>query len=143
MGKIHDSDRRRDSKGRYAEEHKCHACGKPAPMYDYCTDDELLGGSDGPGFIICRRKRCEAKIPEDLAERALHYCKGYLEIYADSPGLAKWRFRPIELFAKHCFPELFEDTNPCPGCGRDKGPYPDSPTTNLCGACLFGRPRTD
>lgn len=50
----------RDSSGRYAKSQSCDCCGKPVGT-EYLTDDEVCGGSDGPGFYLCQRKRCAAK----------------------------------------------------------------------------------
>ncbi len=45
--------------GRYAKSRACDGCGKPCGTA-YFTDDEVCGGSDGPGFYLCERKRCMA-----------------------------------------------------------------------------------
>lgn len=61
---------RRDDIGRYANAPKCDGCGKPcATPIDpndedsgaYYTDDDVCGLTDGPGFHLCARRRCEAK----------------------------------------------------------------------------------
>jgi hypothetical protein len=44
--------------GRYEKEARCDACGKPCKPDDFCTDDEVCDGGDGPGFHLCHRKRC-------------------------------------------------------------------------------------
>ena len=43
--------------GRYVKSTPCDACGKPVGE-DYCTDDEVCGSTDGPGFYLCTRARC-------------------------------------------------------------------------------------
>lgn len=53
-------ERRENVSGRYEATHPCDCCGKPAGN-DFMTDAEVCGGSDGPGFYICERKRCAAK----------------------------------------------------------------------------------
>ncbi len=47
--------------GRYLASPRCDGCGKPVGTA-YYTDDEVCGGSDGPGFYVCERKRCAAKL---------------------------------------------------------------------------------
>lgn len=37
----------------------CDACGGPVAS-DYMTDDEVCGGSDGPGFFLCNRSSCRS-----------------------------------------------------------------------------------
>jgi hypothetical protein len=72
MGTV--NERKRDAGGRFANEHLCDGCNRPAPMHDYCTDEEVCGVGDGPGFVICRRKRCAAKLHKlTVAERAALY----------------------------------------------------------------------
>jgi len=67
-------ERRRETDGRYALEHACHACGKPAPMDNYYTDDlTCADGGDGPGFILCGRKRCIDKREAMTLEQRLAY----------------------------------------------------------------------
>lgn len=63
----------RDTSGRYTDGHKCDACNKPTGV-DYFTDDEVCGGSDGPGFYLCARKGCEKRRDalEVDARRALY-----------------------------------------------------------------------
>ena len=51
---------RDDSSGQFVKTQPCDGCGKPTGR-DYFTDDEVCGGSDGPGFYLCGRKRCCAK----------------------------------------------------------------------------------
>lgn len=50
----------KDSSGRYANQVKCDCCNKPVGA-DYASDTDVCGGSDGPGFYLCARVRCEAK----------------------------------------------------------------------------------
>lgn len=50
----------RDSgSGRFVKSAACDGCGKPVGT-NYFTDGEVCGGSDGPGFYLCERKRCAA-----------------------------------------------------------------------------------
>lgn len=46
--------------GRYIKSAPCDGCGKPVGT-NYFTDGEVCGGSDGPGFYLCERKRCITK----------------------------------------------------------------------------------
>lgn len=62
----------RHADGRYAEKTPCDACGKPVTG-DHYTGDEVCAGGDGPGFYLCGRKRCVAKRPESVSERAAYY----------------------------------------------------------------------
>ena len=50
----------RDSRGRYAPTALCDCCNRPAGNDPLC-DDEVTGGDQVPGFVLCERKRCEAK----------------------------------------------------------------------------------
>ncbi len=50
----------KDRSGRYRKSPPCDACNKPVGT-NWFTDDEVVGGSDGPGFYLCERKRCVAK----------------------------------------------------------------------------------
>lgn len=50
----------RDRSGRYSPGHLCDCCNKPAGTDPLC-DDEVTRGDQIPGFILCERKRCEAK----------------------------------------------------------------------------------
>lgn len=47
----------RGSAGRYRHTAACDGCGKPVGTA-YYTDEEVCGGSDGPGFYLCERARC-------------------------------------------------------------------------------------
>jgi hypothetical protein len=47
--------------GRYIPSRLCDACNKPAGTDPLC-DDEVTGGHERPGFILCERKRCSAKL---------------------------------------------------------------------------------
>lgn len=62
----------RGKHGRYIGSAPCDACGKPVGTAFY-TDDDVCGGSDGPGFYLCDRKQCIARrdLPLD-ARRALY-----------------------------------------------------------------------
>jgi hypothetical protein len=52
---------KRDRSGRYATGHICDGCGKPTGA-DYCTDADVCGAGDGPGFFVCERKACMARL---------------------------------------------------------------------------------
>jgi hypothetical protein len=54
-------DKRDGSSGQFIRVALCDICGKGTGA-DYCTDDEVCQGSDGPGFYLCTRKRCGSKI---------------------------------------------------------------------------------
>lgn len=62
----------RNTDGRFSTKPACDACGKPCTG-EHFTDGEACGSSDGPGFYLCERKRCEAKRPEGLEERKAFY----------------------------------------------------------------------
>ena len=47
--------------GCYIPSRLCDACNKPAGTDPLC-DDEVTGGHERPGFILCERKRCSAKL---------------------------------------------------------------------------------
>jgi hypothetical protein len=66
----------RDRKtGRYATGPLCDHCGKPTGG-DYCSDDEVCQGSDGPGFFLCDRKRCVAtRDALTVSERRARYVR--------------------------------------------------------------------
>lgn len=51
----------RGTSGRYIKADPCDACGKPCNEATRMTDDEVCGGTDGPGFYLCDRKRCVAR----------------------------------------------------------------------------------
>lgn len=51
----------KDQAGRYKASALCDGCNKPVGT-NYYTDDDVCGGSDGPGFFMCERKRCAAKL---------------------------------------------------------------------------------
>lgn len=62
--------RLRDRKGaRFVAMPKCDGCGKP--VTEHGTDDRICGGSDGPGFYICDRKRCGAALAKLEAEKGM------------------------------------------------------------------------
>jgi hypothetical protein len=68
-------ERSRDRGGRYKKEIRCDGCGKPIKPDDYATDSEVCGAGDGPGFFLCHRKRCLAKLPAEatIEERRAFY----------------------------------------------------------------------
>ena len=45
--------------GKYSKHPACDGCGKPA--LDHCTDSAVCGDTDGPGFVVCERARCEKR----------------------------------------------------------------------------------
>lgn len=47
--------------GRYKTSHPCDGCNRPVGT-DHCTDSEVCGGTDGPGFFLCDRKSCAKKL---------------------------------------------------------------------------------
>lgn len=51
----------RGTDGKYVAAPRCDCCGKPTNEAERYTDDEVCGGTDGPGFFICHRKRCATK----------------------------------------------------------------------------------
>ena len=67
--------------GQYRAGPKCDSCGRPTGD-NYFTDEEVCGGSDGPGFYLCGRKSC-AKQHEGLGieqRRALYtLCRNALD----------------------------------------------------------------
>ena len=63
----------RGNGGRYVRSSPCDACGKPTNEAHRATDDEVCQGSDDPGFFLCDRKRCQAKIPDGLEARRAYY----------------------------------------------------------------------
>lgn len=65
---------RRDGAGRYSVQHRCDACGQPIHGAQ-TSDDEVCGSGDGPGFLLCERKRCEGKRPESVEGRREMYTR--------------------------------------------------------------------
>jgi hypothetical protein len=53
--------KRRDAAGRYAVEQRCDGCSKAITERTdgHVTDTDVCGASDGPGFYLCGRARCE------------------------------------------------------------------------------------
>lgn len=47
----------RKNDGKFAKHYLCDACNKPAGRDPMC-DDEVCGGDQVPGFILCDRARC-------------------------------------------------------------------------------------
>ena len=56
--------------GRYSRSALCDGCGKPAGTM-HGTDTEVCGRGDGPGFVLCDRKRCVALLFEKSAPERL------------------------------------------------------------------------
>lgn len=53
--------RNRERNGRYRnEDTRCDVCarGIDTQASEYCTDDEVCQGSDGPGFFLCNHPTC-------------------------------------------------------------------------------------
>lgn len=46
--------------GRFTKSRACDACGRPIGT-EYMSDAEVCGGTDGPGFYLCQRVRCEKR----------------------------------------------------------------------------------
>ena len=76
---------RREADGRYAAGFLCDCCGKPAgtnPLVDY----DVCGDSDGPGFFLCERKRCNAvREARTIEERRALYTAQRIKNYF-APG---------------------------------------------------------
>jgi len=49
--------RNRETDGRYRQETPCDCCGKPV-LAEHFTDGDVCGNTDGPGFYLCGRIRC-------------------------------------------------------------------------------------
>jgi hypothetical protein len=64
-------DARSERTGRYVESRRCDACGRPCGT-DYGTDDDVCGGSDGPGFFLCL-DYCNEVRHLGVEERRHHY----------------------------------------------------------------------
>jgi len=79
--------------GRYAQGALCDYCGKPTGV-EYCTDDEVCGASDGPGFLLCSRKGCiKARIQLNVKARDA--------IYTAQRALNEGRAAPALTLAVH------------------------------------------
>lgn len=63
----------RSQNGRYANAVRCDACGKPVDDRTRYTDYHVCGGSDGPGFNLCARKRCLKARDIPVGERRVLY----------------------------------------------------------------------
>jgi hypothetical protein len=51
----------KDRRGKYRASPRCDGCNK-AVGTNYFSDEEVCGGSDGPGFYRCERVRCSTKL---------------------------------------------------------------------------------
>jgi hypothetical protein len=51
----------KDRQGKYRATAKCDGCNKPVGT-NYFSDEDVCGSGDGPGFYVCDRKRCAAKL---------------------------------------------------------------------------------
>lgn len=60
----------RDLTGRYSRTLLCDACNKPAGTDPLC-DDEVCHGDQTPGFTLCERKRCRARLENLSPEERL------------------------------------------------------------------------
>lgn len=58
-GSTSKSDRLRNG-GKFSKHPPCDGCGKPVTAH--YSDDRVCGGGDGPGFNICDRARCGARL---------------------------------------------------------------------------------
>jgi hypothetical protein len=52
--------RNREADGRYRVEMPCDCCGKPV-LDEHITDGDVCGNTDGPGFYLCGRARCNKR----------------------------------------------------------------------------------
>jgi len=71
--------RKRDRAGRYDVEQRCDCCGQPITERTggHVTDDEVCGATDGPGFYLCSRVRCErSRSGLDVEARRALYTAG-------------------------------------------------------------------
>lgn len=68
----------RDRSGRYDHGTKCDACGKSAE--NYLTDERVCGGTDGPGFYLCKRAACSKRRD---AREAKHGLVGLERLYTE------------------------------------------------------------
>jgi hypothetical protein len=91
--------RERDAAGRYQNEPACDCCGKPCADRGgedcgYMTDEAVCGGTDGPGFHICYRKRCAKRCAGlDVEQRRALYTRQRREnVAARAQGV---RPRPV------------------------------------------------
>ena len=91
------ADRKRERDGKYAVEQRCDACSEPI-RGGHITDDEVCRGDDGPGFLLCARKRCPANAPgfedKSVAERRAVYEAGRAVSEAKERARAKGRATP-------------------------------------------------
>ncbi len=84
-------EQRRDPAGQYTHKIACDACGKVAGE-NYATDDEVCGGTDGPGFFLCSRPACTSKVPEGPEERRVYYtAQRTKNDAAESKRRARWK----------------------------------------------------
>lgn len=60
--------------GRYTASPLCDACGKPCGTA-YFTDDEVCGGTDGPGFFLYERRSCIVARSLPVEERRALYTR--------------------------------------------------------------------
>ena len=60
----------RGKKGRFARVTRCDGCGKPVTGQHF-TDDRVCGGTDGPGFFLCDRKRCVEQLRQVESESGI------------------------------------------------------------------------
>jgi hypothetical protein len=70
---------KRDCAGRFEVEQRCDFCGKPITERTggHVSDAEVCGETDGPGFYLCGRARCEtARDALDAEARLARYAAG-------------------------------------------------------------------
>lgn len=66
---------RAKASGRFKASPPCDGCGKPVGTA-YYTDDDVCGGSDGPGFYLCERKLCRSQfLGMTVEQRRDHYIR--------------------------------------------------------------------
>lgn len=74
MKRGDDPGRKRSKDGRYAVEQLCDGCGKPVTLGEHFTDEDVVGGGDGPGFYLCGRVACKkTRNAKTIEERRAYY----------------------------------------------------------------------
>ncbi len=128
--KRYQHDSRDNRNGQYRKSNPCDACGRSVGTA-YYTDEEVCGNTDGPGFFLCDRVRCEKKrdLPDVEARRALYTAQRALNDAADRDAADR--------------PALRSDTAPtddipdsgCAECGKRFWSADGHPTLALCREC--------
>ncbi len=127
----------RERGGKYRKTPSCDGCGKPVGT-NYYTDEEVCGGTDGPGFYVCDRKRCV----KALASLNVEQRRGVYENMRQRCDAGDGKPVPI----KHsCEVErTFKRTHGT--LNMATGEYAEGRTeivTEACNTPLFGAPRDD